>query len=658
MGAGGPDVKPGTASQFSTLQNLIKPFIGAGILALPSAFEEGGVVASSVLMALLALGVIFCIRCLLVCVDWEWAREHNLDYDEKTGTMQRMDETGVAAEEGTARTRTASRNRSKRDGDVTPSSPLTDHSTIDSDELSLSQVGISDDGRVQSSSSAGSVNAGDESAHADASSSFSSSSSSSAPQAPFYSFRDIGERAFGRWGTFAVDFNLCASQIGFCIAYVSFISQNMHEVVPGVSRVAWIGILFACWIILVQVRDMRHLAFSSAFGNFVYIVSLSIIFYDGFAHHCCVSAEEMGFIRVGGLPLVFGTGCFSLEGIGLVLPVKRAMKEGNKFAGVLNIALAFVTTCYVVFGALGVLFYGKAVHSIITNNLQDGPLANAVRVSLSLSLFFSYAIQLFPVSELIDGLWDTRVFGMERPKKQQEKYLKLGEEMRHDHDPSTPYDNQTVAASPALVKDKDAEREDNTNGVSQSIRKNNGYASISKSAESSVPTVADLMNDQQVTYQSDPIPTPSHEVAAPFSSSATGAVHMPDHPPSRDAQSSGRKSLHLKREVAFICSRIVLVAFTALVSIIFPNFGLIVSLVGSFSNSAIAFILPQMFYLKLVLYRTERSTDATLAAQSQRWWTRNKRFILPYTIIVLGVCASIVGIYSTIRDMVTGEGEE
>ena len=159
-----------------------------------------------------------------------------------------------------------------------------------------------------------------------------------------------------------------------------------------------------------QIRKIETIAFTSGFGNLIYFVSLSIIFYDGFAHACCVATKDVTWVRGQGLALVFGTGCFALEGIGLVLPVKRAMKDQNKFGFILNVAISIVASCYIVFGVLGYLFYGDNVRSVITDNLASGALSDAVRVSLSISLFFSYAIQLFPVSDMADSLWDKHVF--------------------------------------------------------------------------------------------------------------------------------------------------------------------------------------------------------------------------------------------------------
>ena len=236
-----------------------------------------------------------------------------------------------------------------------------------------------------------------------------------------------------------------------------------------------------------------------------------------------------------------------------------------------------MTGCYVLFGVLGYLFYGSEVHSVITDNLRPGPLTDAVRVSLSISLVFSYAIQLFPVSEIIDGLWDSHVFkvgGVGANDETPEKYQALRED-------STTYDS--------------FEHRDDTDGVDLTV---------------------------------------------------------PPSPVLKPVAFKTSRPINYKREFALISSRIGLVAFTAIISIVFPNFGLIVSLVGSFSNSAIAFILPQIFYIKLVVMPEANRTGTDT---STNFWVRYKSFMLPYIIIVLGVCASIIGVYTTIHAMVTGE---
>jgi solute carrier family 36 (proton-coupled amino acid transporter) len=74
------------------------------------------------------------------------------------------------------------------------------------------------------------------------------------------------------------------------------------------------------------------------------------------------------------LPLFFGTAIYLFEGIGLVLPLKNAMRKPESFSmryGVLNVGMVFLTTLFVSMGAIGYWKYGEDVASTITLNLPS-----------------------------------------------------------------------------------------------------------------------------------------------------------------------------------------------------------------------------------------------------------------------------------------------
>lgn len=72
------------------------------------------------------------------------------------------------------------------------------------------------------------------------------------------------------------------------------------------------------------------------------------------------------------LPLFFGTVIYLFEGIGLVLPLKNAMRNPKDFSkplGVLNVGMAFLTVMFVLFGVIGYWKFGDDVKSSLTLNL-------------------------------------------------------------------------------------------------------------------------------------------------------------------------------------------------------------------------------------------------------------------------------------------------
>lgn len=72
------------------------------------------------------------------------------------------------------------------------------------------------------------------------------------------------------------------------------------------------------------------------------------------------------------LPLFFGTAIYLFEGIGLVLPLKNAMRKPSNFSkrlGVLNVGMVFLTIMFIIFGVTGYWQFGEDVKSSLALNL-------------------------------------------------------------------------------------------------------------------------------------------------------------------------------------------------------------------------------------------------------------------------------------------------
>ena len=560
----------GGSGVVATFQNLVKPFIGAGILALPASFRQGGLLASIVLMATMAAMANYCIRCLLHCLHTATQPGYLSPRHKRA-----LDDSSAAA----------------------LLSPLVDSSTSSLGHPSLNRLTFSFDGASYS------------------------------PASP-PTFRDIGELAFGSWGKFAVDLSLIASQLGFCTAYVAFIGDNMNAVVPDIPSHHWMLLTMSALIVLCQIRQVATIAFTSAIGNAVYLVSIIIIAIDGVRQReARVTELAYPYLHLPGLPLVFGTACFALEGIGLILPVKAAMREADqsRFYFLLNVAVALVATAYIAFGSLGYLFYGDAVVAPVTGNLTPGIASDAVRVSLCISLFFSYILQLFPVVDISDYA----VYCAMRSAEEAEM------------------DGQRERAGPATEDTEDRRK---------------GRADTQHGGEE-----AERETDPEGEYEEEEVDSKtSHRAGANGGAGGGGSglvsvgssLSVPmlgPSPPSLGRLSpsspfASPRTPHLTvGMVAVQCLvRAGCVGLTALVAIVVSNFGFVVSLTGSLANSLIAFILPALFYIRLVV----------IPQHPRPWaggWADIRHFILPTTVVVSGICASIVGVYSAISDEITAK---
>lgn len=534
---------------FTTFQNLVKPFIGAGILALPHAFRQGGVISSSILMLVLAITVNYCIKKLIICADMieikNMARSlssHNntTPYSQPTNKYHRFHDISD--------TKQNNDNNDMNNDDMTYIDPQDDliHTTDDDYNDTTTSIHTNNKLHINTNITHISVQQPNRTPN----------TVSTPISAPTY--RQIGYHSFGHAGSILVDLCLCTSQLGFCIAYVSFISENMSSLTYNIlSRRIWCLILIPIFTGLCQIRSMKTLAPTSIFGNITYAVSIAIIFYDGFSHTSqWVTHDTVNYVSISGIPYFFGTACFALEGAGLVLPVRNTMSNKSQFNTLLSAGLTTVTICYIVFSVLCYIFFGPYTNSVITQNLESGALTVSVKLCLSLSLLFSYAIQLYPVTQMFDQLFDKFIWKYNPTTKQstiQQQYEPL----------STPCNH----------------------------------------------------NDQSMDNH---------------------------HTTTSNTQSTIYAGLQYKRRVTQITLRCVIVLLTVILAMVFPDFGIIVSLIGCLSNSGIAFILPMLFYCKLVIYDNERTRIVDVI---QAW-------IVPVCIVCIGIAASVSGLVVTIQSIV------
>ncbi len=115
-------------------------------------------------------------------------------------------------------------------------------------------------------------------------------------------FGDVASYAFGARGKTVLNVALIVTQIGCCIAYVSFISENMHTVYSGLTRIEWIWVLFPFLCVLTQLRKIKYVAAPSGAGNFVYAFAIGSVFYFGFSsswYVCTQSSADLIHTRGG-----------------------------------------------------------------------------------------------------------------------------------------------------------------------------------------------------------------------------------------------------------------------------------------------------------------------------------------------------------------------
>jgi proton-coupled amino acid transporter len=72
---------------------------------------------------------------------------------------------------------------------------------------------------------------------------------------------------------------------------------------------------------------------------------------------------------------------YAFEGIGLALPMRRAMIKPELYHQVMDMGYVVVTLMYLFFGSVGYLGYGDATSGEITSNIGTGTVPTLVKVS-------------------------------------------------------------------------------------------------------------------------------------------------------------------------------------------------------------------------------------------------------------------------------------
>ncbi|OXA56591.1 proton-coupled amino acid transporter-like protein CG1139 isoform X2 [Folsomia candida] len=234
---------------------------------------------------------------------------------------------------------------------------------------------------------------------------------------PFLNFAEVGELSFklgppflrplSHVARFVIDAFLCLTQIGFCCVYYVFVATNVQQLVKEqfgyeASVKTYLAILLLPLIFLNWIRNLKLLSPVMSVANLCMSVGLGIIFYYIFQDIQPITERDNFHVIFSSwhqVPLYFGTALYAFEGIGMILPLENKMKTPQDFGGcfgVLNISMFIVGLLYIAVGFFGYLKYGDAAVGSVTLNLPQGEwLAMGVRLSMSVSIFLSYALQFY-----------------------------------------------------------------------------------------------------------------------------------------------------------------------------------------------------------------------------------------------------------------------
>lgn len=147
------------------------------------------------------------------------------------------------------------------------------------------------------------------------------------------------------------------------------------------------------------VQKWKNLAFASTIANITQVIGLIFVFWD-LCHDLPPSWTRALVVNFSKLPLYFGTAIYAFEGIGIVLPLQKEMKEPDTLGGtfgVLNTGMITVTVLYTGMGFFGYLKYGPEAQNegSITMNWPLTPRYGVFQLTFAVALFLSYGVQFY-----------------------------------------------------------------------------------------------------------------------------------------------------------------------------------------------------------------------------------------------------------------------
>ncbi|KAF9429543.1 neutral amino acid transporter [Entomortierella beljakovae] len=248
-------------------------------------------------------------------------------------------------------------------------------------------------------------------------------------------FQDIGLVLFGKYVRFAVLLSVALSQIGFCCAYLIFVSENIDAVVQtftkckfdGIEAKFYILIILVILIPLVLIRRMAILSLPSMVANLFIIFGIVYLWYYSI-HSLAINGAgpNIALFNKDDFALFIGTAVFSFEGIGLVIPITESMAEPEKFPRVLGVTIAVVSLIFMSVGALCYSSFGSNVQTIVILNLPvTSGWTITVEILYSLAMILSIPLMLSPASKIIEhGIFGTKSGGMSLKVKMQKNVLR------------------------------------------------------------------------------------------------------------------------------------------------------------------------------------------------------------------------------------------
>lgn len=202
--------------------------------------------------------------------------------------------------------------------------------------------------------------------------------------------------------------SLIFTQFGFCTIYLQYASSVVSTMAAFEDRSYWF--LTFCTAIVTPLTCLSHRMEKLAYASL--IASLSVLVALWCTSMAALQSLSSNGISPGAYKVVFSPKIlllisgylFSLEGIGIVLPIENCLEPADqqRFPLFLKKVLFLIVAMYFCFGVLGYLAYGESLTTSVVLSLPEGTLKQITELIVVVSLLLSYPVQYVPAIQLLD----------------------------------------------------------------------------------------------------------------------------------------------------------------------------------------------------------------------------------------------------------------
>ncbi|XP_068624509.1 proton-coupled amino acid transporter-like protein pathetic [Battus philenor] len=215
-------------------------------------------------------------------------------------------------------------------------------------------------------------------------------------------------RKYSKWFRYAVDATICVDLFGACCVYQIIIAKTIQQLVES-NEGSWGDIdrlrlyvlaLLLPILLLCMITTLKYLApFTLLADVFIVACVIATVVYSlkVAPKISTVPAwkDALGFFEFCGIVV------FSMEGVGVSLPIENNMKDPKQFPKVLCAGMSVVVSFLILVGFFGYWGFGESSISPVTLNFPSEIFPTILKCLMALMIFITFALNFWAPFNLV-----------------------------------------------------------------------------------------------------------------------------------------------------------------------------------------------------------------------------------------------------------------